>query len=220
MSGTSLSADTQSPATAVVAHAPDPDLGPDALPVVVRLEPVFDLTDEKFFEFCQINRDVRIERNAEGDLLIMPPTGGETGSRNAELTMQLRQWAKRDGQGTAFDSSTGFNLPNKATRSPDASWVRNSRLEQLTPEQKKKFVPLCPDFAIELRSPTDGLRTLRKKMEEYIQNGAQLGWLIDPDPKRVYVFRPGQPVEELVEPSNLKGDPLLSGFVLDLNEIW
>ena len=133
MSVTSLSTGTQAPAMANIVHHSDLTL-PDCMPLVVHLEPVLELTDEKFFEFCQINRDLRIERSAEGELLIMPPTGGETGSRNAELTMQLRQWAKRDGTGAAFDSSTGFLLPNKATRSPDASWIRNLRLERLTPE--------------------------------------------------------------------------------------
>lgn len=220
MSGVSLSTDTQAPGMANVAYHPESGLLSRCLPIVVHLEPVFDLTDEKFFEFCQVNRDLRIERNAQGDLLIMPPTGGESGDRNAELTMQLRQWAKRDGTGRTFDSSTGFQLSNGATRSPDGSWVKNSRLERLTPEEKKKFMRLCPDFVIELRSPTDSLKSLQEKMQEYIENGAQLGWLIDPEPKRVYVYRPDKPVEEFVEPSSLKGDPLLPGLVLDLNEIW
>jgi Uma2 family endonuclease len=150
----------------------------------------------------------------------MPPTGGETGKRNAELIVQLGVWAKRDGTGSTFDSSTGFRLPNTAVRSPDASWIRQSRLEHLTPEERKKFIPLCPDFVVELRSATDSLRFLQEKMQEYMESGASLGWLIDVERKRVYVYRPRQPVEELSEPSSLQGDPLLSGFVLDLNEIW
>lgn len=189
-------------------------------PLIVQLRPVLDLTDEQLFEFSQINRDLRIERNARGELIIMPPTGGETGDRNAELTMQLRQWAKRDGTGSTFDSSTGFRLPNKAVRSPDGSWVRRSRLDSLTPEQMKKFIPLCPDFVVELRSPTDSLSVTQEKMQEYIENGALLGWLIDPEQRRVYVYRPHRPVEELNEPASLAGDPLLPGFVLDLSEIW
>jgi Uma2 family endonuclease len=190
------------------------------LPLIVHLRPVLDLTDAKFFEFCQINRDLRIERNAQGELVIMPPTGGQTGDRNSELNMQLRQWAKRDGRGATFDSSTGFRLPNKAVRSPDASWVRHSRLDALTPEERKQFIPLSPDFAIELRSPTDSLRAVQEKMQEYLENGTTLGWLIDPERRRAYVYRPGQPAEDMGQPASLSGDPLLPGFVLDLTEIW
>jgi Uma2 family endonuclease len=189
-------------------------------PITVQLRPVLDVTDEQLFELSQVNRDLRIERNAQGELVIMPPTGGETGKRNAELIVQLGVWAKRDGTGSTFDSSTGFRLPNTAVRSPDASWIRQSRLEHLTPEERKKFIPLCPDFVVELRSATDSLRFLQEKMQEYMESGASLGWLIDVERKRVYVYRPRQPVEELSEPSSLQGDPLLSGFVLDLNEIW
>ena len=189
-------------------------------PLIVHLQPVLDLTEDQFFEFCQINRDLRIERNARGELILMPPTGGETGDRNAEITMQLRLWAKRDGTGTAFDSSTGFTLPNKAVRSPDAAWVRKSRLAKLTAEQKKKFLPLCPDFAIELRSPTDSLSVLQDKMQEYLDNGAPLGWLIDPEQKRVYIYRPQAPIEQLERPETVSADPVLAGFVLDLREVW
>lgn len=189
-------------------------------PLIVHLRPVLDMTDEQLYEFSQINRDLRIERNAQGELVIMPPTGGETGRRNAELAIQLGVWAKRDGTGSTFDSSTGFRLPNKAVRSPDASWIAHARLDRLTSEQRKKFVPLCPDFVVELRSPTDSLSVLQEKMQEYLDNGAGLGWLIDTDRRRVYVYRPNEPVEELSEPSSLNGDPLLPGFVLDLKEIW
>jgi Uma2 family endonuclease len=178
------------------------------------------MTEDQFFEFCQINRDLRIERSAQGELILMPPAGGETGARDAEITMQLRQWAKRDGTGTTFGSSTGFRLPNDAVRSPDAAWVRKSRLEKLTAEQKKKFLPLCPDFAIELRSPTDSLSMLQDKMQEYLDNGAQLGWLIDPDQKRVYIYRAQTTIEQLERPETVSGDPLLVGFVLDLREVW
>jgi Uma2 family endonuclease len=188
--------------------------------MIVQLRPVFDLTDEQFFEFCQINGDLRIERNAQGELIIMPPTGGDAGRQNAELTVQLGLWAKRDGTGSTFDSSTGFRLPNGAVRSPDASWIRHSRLDTLAREVTRRFLPLCPDFVVELCSATDSLRVVREKMQEYIENGAQLGWLIDPDQRRVYVYRPDLPVEEIHEPSGLKGDPLLPGFVLDLTEIW
>jgi Uma2 family endonuclease len=152
----------------------------EILPVIVRLQPVIDLTDDELLELCRLNRELRIERTAQGELLLMPPTGGETSDRNAELTMQLRLWAKRDQTGIAFDSSAGFLLPNGAMRSPDAAWVRRARLTNLTREQKQRFLPLCPDFVIELRSPSDRLSILQANMEEYLQNGGQLGWLIDP----------------------------------------
>lgn len=195
-----------------------PDLGHP--PLVVQLRPVVEMTEDQFFEFCQLNRDLRIERNAKGELIIMPPTGGQTGQRNVEITIQLGQWAKRDGTGVTFDSSTGFRLPGGAVRSPDGSWVRRSRLESLTDEQRRKFVPLCPEFVIELRSPTDSLSATREKMQEYLENGAQLGWLIDPEQRRVYVYRPGAPAEELDGPDTISGDPVLAGFTLDLREVW
>lgn len=189
-------------------------------PLIVHLRPVLELSDDQLYEFAQINRDLRIERNAQGELIIMPPTGGETGERNAEITMQLRLWAKSDGTGATFDSSTGFRLPNGAVRSPDASWVRHSRLAKLGREEKKKFIPLCPDFVIELRSATDSLSILQGKMQEYLDNGAQLGLLLDPEQRRVYVYRPETPVEELESPETISGEPVLTGFVLDLREVW
>ena len=190
------------------------------LPLVVRLRPVLDLTEDQFFELCQINRDLRIERNAEGALLIMPPTGGETGDRDSEINMQLRIWAKRDGTGTIFSSSTGFRLPNTAVRSPDAAWMPRSRLAEIPADQQKKFIPACPDFVLELRSPSDTLRTVQDKMQEYLANGARLGWLIDPEPRHVYVYRPDASVQQLDNPDTISGDPVLPGFVLDLREIW
>jgi Uma2 family endonuclease len=189
-------------------------------PLVVHFQPVLNLTDDQLYEFSQINRDLRIERNAQGELIIMPPTGGQTSQRNAEITMQLGQWAKSNGEGATFDSSGGFRLANGAVRSPDAAWVKLSRLSALTAEERQKFLPLCPEFVIELRSPTDSLDVLREKMREYIDNGAQLAWLIDPEQKRVYIYRPGEPVEELEQPEKISGQPLLSGFELDLREIW
>lgn len=189
-------------------------------PLIVLLQPVLKMTDDIFYEFCQLNRDLRIERNAQGELIIMPPTGGETSERNAEITMQLRLWAKHNGTGTTFDSSGGFLLPNKAVRSPDAAWVKKSRLTKLTPQQKKNFLPLCPNFVIELRSPTDSLSFLQEKMQEYMTNGAQLGWLIDTEYKRVYVYRPQSSAEKLEEPEVISGEPVLSGFVLDLRQLW
>jgi Uma2 family endonuclease len=189
-------------------------------PVVLKLTPVINLTDDQLFELCQLNRDWRIEYTAQGELIVMPPTGWETGSQNAEITFQLRWWARGDQTGVASDSSTGFKLPNGATRSPDAAWVRRSRLTGLTREQKQKFLPLCPDFVIELRSPTDNLRAVLDKMQEYLDNGAQLGWLLDPLTRRVHVYRPQRPPEILEAPSTVSADPLLPGFVLDLRKIW
>jgi Uma2 family endonuclease len=189
-------------------------------PVVLQLTPVVNLTDDQLFELCQLNRDWRIEYTAQGELIVMPPTGGETSNRNAELTFQVQSWARQDQTGVAFDSSGGFKLPNGATRSPDAAWVRRSRLTGLTKEQKQKFLPLCPDFAIELRSPTANLRAVLDKMQEYLDNGAQLGWLLDPLTRRVHVYRPQRSPEILEAPITVSADPLLPSFVLDLRKIW
>jgi Uma2 family endonuclease len=189
-------------------------------PVKLRLWPVINLSDDQLAELCQLNSELRIERTAEGELFIMPPTLGETGDQESELIWQLRTWAKQDQTGSAFGSSVGFSLPNGALRSPDASWVSRARLATLTREQKRRFFPLCPDFVIELRSSSDSLKSLQAKMEEYIQNGAQLGWLLDPRRRRVYVYRPQRQVEILENPATLSGDPELPGFVLSLQEIW
>ena len=187
--------------------------------VLLRLPPDLHLTDDQFYEFCRLNRELRIERTAQGGLVIMAPAGGDASDKNAEITMQLRLWAKRDGTGRTFDSSGGFVLPNGATRSPDASWVRHGRLAALTAEERAKFLPLCPDFVIELRSLTDGLSALQDKMSEYMENGAQLGWLIDPLGGQVFVYRPGAPVERLEEPDSVSADPVLPGFRLELAEL-
>jgi Uma2 family endonuclease len=189
-------------------------------PVVLKLKPVINLTDDQLFELCQLNRDWRIEYTAQGELIVMPPTGGETGSQNAEITFQVQSWARSDQTGVAFDSSTGFKLPNGATRSPDAAWVRRVRLAALTREEKQKFLPLCPDFAIELRSPTDNLQAVQDKMQEYLDNGAQLGWLIDPLTRRVHVYLPQHQPQILEAPDTVSADPLLPGFTLDLQKIW
>ncbi len=189
-------------------------------PLLLHLRPVINMTSQQFFKLCQLNRDLRLERTAEGDILVMPPTGARTGARNSELTMQVRVWAKGDGSGVAFDSSTGFELPNGATRSPDIAWVRRTRLTAVPPAQREKFLPLCPDFVVELRSRSDTLAVTQEKMQEYCANGAQLGWLIDADQRRVYLYRPGATVECLDAPTQLSGDPVLPGFVLDLAPIW
>ncbi|NEP21962.1 Uma2 family endonuclease [Moorena sp. SIO3I6] len=190
-------------------------------PIVLKMPPALDMDDDQFFEFCQINRDLRIERTSEGEIIIMPPTGSGTGGRNFSLNGQLWSWVEQDGTGKGFDSSAGFKLPNGAERSPDASWVTLEKWEALTPQQQEKFAPLCPDFVIELRSPSDSVKDLKDKMEEYIDNGAKLGWLIDPNNRRVYIYRPGGEVEQLDNPATVKGDDsVLPGFVLKLEKIW
>ena len=177
------------------------------------------LTDEQFFQLCQHNRDYQFERTASGELIIMPPTGSETSKRNMDLSYQLRAWSRQNNLGVAFDSSGGFRLPNGADRSPDASWVKKERWDALTPEQKDSFAPLCPDFVVELRSRTDSLKKLQEKMQEYIDNGAKLGWLIDRQNRRVEIYRPGQDVEIIENPATLSGEDVLPGFVLNLEEI-
>ena len=189
-------------------------------PLVLHLHPVINLTDEEFFELCQINRDLRIERTATGELLVMSPTGSDTGNRNARLIVQLEIWAERDGTGIYFDSSTGFRLPNGAEVSPDAAWVKLERWNVLTPEQQKIFAPVCPDFVVELRSASDNLQPIKTKMQEYIDNGALLGFLIDRKNQQVYIYRSGVAVECLDNPAIVSGEPVLSGFVLDLSKIW
>jgi Uma2 family endonuclease len=184
------------------------------LPPVLELQ--IDLTDEQFFQLCQNNRDLRFERTAQGELIIMPPTGGETSDRNADLTYQLRRWSRQNNLGKSFDSSGGFKLPNGADRSPDASWLKMERWEALTPEARTKFLPLCPDFVVELRSASDALASTQAKMQEYIDNGARLGWLIDPKRKVVEIYRPNQAVEVLQSPKALSGEDVLPDFVLDL----
>ena len=189
-------------------------------PLIVHTRPVIDMDEEQFFQFCQLNRDLRIERTAEGDIIIIAPEAGSSGRGGSELVFLFEQWARRDGTGQVFGSSTGFNLPNGATLSPDVAWVRNERLDALTDEQWHKFLPLCPDFVLELRSPSDSMRELHKKMEEYGENGAQLGWLLDPASKQVHSYRPGTAVEMVNDPATLSGEPLLRGFVLDVPQIW
>jgi Uma2 family endonuclease len=189
-------------------------------PLVLRTRPALDVTEDEFFALCQLNRDIMIERSASGEWVIMAPAGGETGNREAEIIFQLAQWAKRDGTGLIYSPSTGFRLANTAVRAPDAAWVLRSRLEQVPAEQREKFLPLCPDFALELCSPTDRLANVQAKMEEYLANGARLGWLLDPAHRRVYVYRPDAPVARLDRPETVAGDPVLPGFVLDLREIW
>lgn len=177
-------------------------------------------SDEWFAKVVEANRDFRIERTAEGDLVILSPTGGDSGALNSLINARLFLWAEKDGSGQTFDSSTGFRLPNSAIRSPDASWVTKIRLAQLSDEEKRGYLPLAPDFVIELRSQSDSVAMLQTKMTEYIENGTHLGWLIDPLQKRVYVYRGGDEVATLEQPSTVSGDTTLPGFILDLTAVW
>ncbi|MBW4446209.1 MAG: Uma2 family endonuclease [Spirirestis rafaelensis WJT71-NPBG6] len=188
--------------------------------LTVNLNPVIELTDEQFFQLCQVNENLRFERTATGELIIMPPTGGETGNRNAGLTAQVWIWNEQNKLGKVFDSSTGFKLPNGANRSPDASWIKLKRWNGLTEKQQTRFLPLCPDFVVELLSPTDSLRDTQQKMQEYRDNGARLGWLINRKSRQVEIYRIGQDVEVLESPVSLSGEDILPGFVLNLEAIW
>lgn len=188
--------------------------------LTIDLEPVVSLTDDQYYELCQVNRDLRIERTASGKLIIMPPTGGETGNRNIEISYQLQAWSRQNRLGLAFDSSTEFKLPNGANYSPDASWVKRERWDTLTAEQKRKFPPIAPDFVIELRSESDALKPLREKMQEYIDAGVQLGWLIDPKQQRVEVYRLGQAVEAIENAKSLSAESILPEFILNLTSVF
>ncbi len=178
------------------------------------------VTREQFVELALANRELKLERTATGELIVNPPTGGETGNRNLDIEGQLWFWNRQTGLGKAFNSSTGFHLPSGADRSPDASWVRQERWDALTPQEKESFIPLCPDFVVELRSKSDNMEPLRVKMREYMNNGARLGWLIDRKNRKVEIYRQNQEVEVLENPATLSGEDVLPGFVLDLTEVW
>lgn len=194
---------------------------PDTISIELPIAIALYVTSEQFEALCVANRELRLERTAAGELIVNPPTGGESGARNRSITGQLDRWyEEHEDLGEAFDSSTGFRLPNGADRSPDASWVRRERWEALTLQQQKGFVPLCPDFVVELRSESDSLTKLQAKMQEYIDNGARLGWLIDPQNRRVEIYRPAVDVEVLEHPTELSGEDVLPGFVLNLRRVW
>ena len=188
--------------------------------LTLNLNPIIKLTDEQFFELCQENENIRLERTAKGELIIMSPAGGETSNSNAGLTAQLWIWNQQNKLGKVFDSSGGFKLPNGANRAPDACWVKLERWDALTPEQKKKFPPICPNFVVELMSPSDSLKETQDKMKEYRDNGAVLGWLINRKSRQVEVYRPNQEVEILQSPTTVSSEDILPGFVLSLESIW
>lgn len=178
------------------------------------------MNDDEFFEFCQRHKDLRIEMEKDGEIIIMPPTGSETGIKNFKLTTKFGVWVEKDGSGEGFDSSTGFVLPNGAKRSPDLSWIKSEKWNAISKTKRRKFAPVCPDFVVELRSETDSLEKLQAKMKEYIENGASLGWLIDAGKRKVYVYCPNEKVEILENPTEISGEPFLKGFTLNLKEIW
>ncbi|MGD1905291.1 MAG: Uma2 family endonuclease [Leptolyngbyaceae cyanobacterium] len=178
------------------------------------------LTDEQFYDFCQANRELRIERSAQGEVIVMPPAFSDTGNRNFKIAQQVGNWADQDGTGEVFDSSAGFTLPNGATRSPDVAWIRLERWNALSETEKASFAPICPDFVVELRSASDGLVGLQAKLAEYIKNGAQLGLLIDRKNRTVHVYRAEQPPEMLENPNAVSCSPELPGFTLQMAKIW
>ena len=188
--------------------------------VAVKVPPKLKVTDEQFMQLVQANPDLRMERTAQGELIVMAPTGSESGHYNAELTTDFTLWNRQTRLGKVFDSSTGFKLPNGATRAPDTAWVKQERWDALTPEQRKGFAPLCPDFVLELASETDDLDILKAKMQEYIENGCQLAWLIIPKTRQVEIYRLNHPVEVLQAPATLSGEAVLPGLILDLQAIF
>lgn len=192
----------------------------ESTPLTVNFPSLVQMTNEQFYEFCQANGDLRIERTANGEVIIMPPAFSDTGNRNFNIAAQLGNWTEQDDTGIGFDSSAGFTLPNGAMRSPDASWIELERWNTLTDAQKASFAPICPSFVIELRSSSDRLSKLQEKMQEYIDNGTSLGWLIDRQNRKVYIYRPNREVEILDNPEVVSGNPELPGFVLRMSKIW
>jgi Uma2 family endonuclease len=189
-------------------------------PFIVHPTRAMAMDDDEFFEFCQVNGALRIERTAQGDLIFMAPEGGSSSRGSAKLIQLFENWAERDGTGQIFGPQGGFVLSNGAMRAPDVSWVRNDRLNELTDDQLEKFLPFCPDFVLELRSPSDSMRLQREKMSEYIANGARLGWLLDPEQKQVHAYQQGSPSRILTNPASVSGETVLPGFTLDLSKVW
>lgn len=190
------------------------------LKTTITIPQTFKVTHEQFQQIAAVNRDLRLERTATGELIIMAPTGSDTGHRNQDMSGQLWLWNRQTKLGVVFDSSSGFKLPNGADRSPDASWVKLERWQTLTPKEQEGFAPICPDFVVELRSKSDNMEPLREKMREYIANGSRLGWLIDRKNQKVEIYRQNQDVEILDHPRTLSGEDVLPGFVLDLTDVW
>jgi Uma2 family endonuclease len=186
----------------------------------INLNPVLDLTDEQFYQLCRSNPELKFERSPKRELIVMPPTGGETGNRNFNIGLDIGIWNRQAQLGICFDSSTCFKLPGGGDRSPDLAWIRQDRWDNLTPEQQAKFPPIAPDFVLELTSPTDNLKETQAKMQEYMASGVKLGWLIHRKTRSVEIYRLGQVVEILDSPTMLSGENILPGFILDLKAVW
>ncbi|NEQ95917.1 MAG: Uma2 family endonuclease [Cyanothece sp. SIO2G6] len=188
--------------------------------ILINLPKTLHVTNDQFIAFVHANPDLKLERTATGELIVISPTGSESGNHNSELTTDVTLWNRQAQLGKVFDSSTGFRLPNGATRSPDVAWVKQERWETLTPDQRQGFAPLCPDFVIELISKADDVATLRDKMQEYVNNGCRLGWLIIPQTQTVEIYRQGQAVETVSFSTKLSGESVLPGFELDLQSLF
>jgi Uma2 family endonuclease len=193
----------------------------EALPAKLTLNPDLQMNDDEYYEFCMANADVRFERTEEGEIIIVPPAGVESDHQSLDVARQLYNWAERDGRGQAFGATAEFILSNRAALSPDAAWVSNLRLAEVSREQRRKFPPVSPEFVVEVMSPSDRLRTAKKKMETWITGGVELGWLIHPDDKTVYVYRSGQnePTQQ-TGIAKLAGEGPVAGFELDLRHVW
>jgi Uma2 family endonuclease len=196
------------------------EAGSEEVRLVVRFPPSLQMDEEQLYEFCAINTELRIERNATGEIIIMSPENIASGAANSELNLQFALWAKKEGSGRVFGSSAGFTLANTAMRAPDVAWVRKDRLSKLPKREWERFAHICPDFLLELLSKSDSPSVLKRKMAEYLENGARLGWLLNPRTRTAYIYRPEQPVEELHDPAQLSGEAVLPGFVLDVPEVW
>ncbi|MEI6442409.1 MAG: Uma2 family endonuclease [Nostocales cyanobacterium ELA583] len=188
--------------------------------ITVNLNPIIQLTDNQFYQLCRENPEVKFERNAKGEILIMSPTGAETGNCNSEVNADFVIWNRQTKLGKVFDSSTCFKLPNGANRSPDVAWIKKERWDKLTSAEQEKFSPIAPDFVLELMSPSDSLQETRTKMQEYINNGVKLGWLINRKMRQVEIYRLGKPVEILNFPQELSGEDILPGFILNMEIVW
>ena len=189
----------------------------ESMPVILHPPP---MTDDEYYDLCRRYEAFRVERMQDGSIVIMSPTGWETGFRNNKLAMRLGHWAEQDGRGQAFDSNTEYLLPDGSALSPDASWVSQNRIDQVSPSERKKFPKLCPEFIVELMSPSDRLADAKDKMQLWIKNGAELGWLIDPERRQVFIYRPGCGPQTLDNPAQVTGVGPVAGFVLDLKDIW
>jgi Uma2 family endonuclease len=190
------------------------------VPATLMLDPEQGLSDEQFLAFCEANPDLWLEKTAKGEIVIVPPAGGESDYRTVEAVGQLQHWAKRNGRGKAFGPSAAFILPDTSTVCPDCAWVSNERLASLTKKERQKFLRLTPEFVIEVLSPTDRLKSAQKKMSAWMLNGVELGWLIDGDARCVYVYRNGRDTKVLSGIDELAGEGPVEGFVLELSEIW